>query len=347
MEKYIEIAGRKIGPKYTPVVIAEIGINHNGSLEIAKSMVDAACNAGIEIIKHQTHIPEEELSPLAKEMKTYNEDSDNLYETLEKLCLSEDEERELKNYVEDKGMIFISAPFSFAAVDRLERMGIKAYKISSSQMNNYPLVEYVASKKKPIILSTGMNDIASVKKAVDTIKKYHQQFALLHCTNIYPTPADKIRLNALKELEKAFPNTVIGLSDHSLNNNSSYAALTLGASIIERHFTDKKNRKGSDIPWSMTPEEARQLLSFAKDIHKMMPGKKEAIEEEKEVIEMTFNTVVTKRPIRKGSILTKDDLTTKGPNKLGIPAEDLYKVLWKKVSRDLAANYHLQWDDIC
>ena len=97
----------------------------------------------------------------------------------------------------------------------------------------------------------------------------------------------------------------------------------------------------------MTPEEARQLLSFAKDIHKMMPGKKEPIEEEKEVIEMTFNTVVTKRPIRKGSILTKDDLTTKGPNKLGIPAEDLYKVLWKKVSRDLAANYHLQWDDIC
>ena len=226
-------------------------------------------------------------------------------------------------------------------------MGVKAYKISSSQMNNYPLVEYVASKRKPIILSTGMNDIAGVKKAVDTMKKYHDQFALLHCTNIYPTPADKIRLNALKELEKAFPNTVIGLSDHSLNNNSSYAALTLGASIIERHFTDKKNRKGSDIPWSMTPEEAKQLLSFARDIHKMMPGKKEPIEEEKEVIEMTFNTVVTKRPIRKGSILTKEDLTTKGPNKLGIPAEDLYKVLWKKVSRDLAANYHLQWEDIC
>lgn len=347
MEKYIEIAGRKIGPKYTPVIIAEIGINHNGSLEVAKSMVDAACNAGIEIIKHQTHIPEEELTPLAKKMKTYNNDTDNFYETLEKLCLSEEEERELKQYVETKGKIFISAPFSFAAVDRLERMGVKAYKISSSQMNNYPLVEYVASKRKPIILSTGMNDMASVKKAVETIKKYHEQFALLHCTNMYPTPVDKIRLNALKELEEAFPNTVIGLSDHSLNNHSSYAALTLGASIIERHFTDRKNRKGNDIPWSMTPEEAKQLLSFAKDIHKMMPGKKEPIEEEKEIIEMTFNTVVTKRPIRKGSILTKEDLTTKGPNKLGIPAEDLYKVLWKKVSRDLEENYHLQWEDLC
>lgn len=346
MANYIEIAGRKIGAEYTPIIIAEIGINHNGKLEVAKSMVDAAQKAGIEIVKHQTHIPEEELSPLAKETRTYSKDSNNLYETLEKICLSEEEERELKEYVEKKGMIFISAPFSFAAVDRLERMDVKAYKISSSQMNNYPLVEYVASKRKPIILSTGMNDITSVKKAVKTIEKYHDEFALLHCTNIYPTPADKIRLNALKELEKVFPGRVIGLSDHSLNNNSSYAALTLGASIIERHFTDTKARKGIDIPWSMTPDEAKELIDFSKDIQKMKIGRKEPLEEEKEVIEMLFNTVVTKRPVRKGSIITRDDLTTKGPNKSGIPAEDLYKVVWKKAVKNLEANYHLQWEDI-
>ncbi|MGN1329942.1 MAG: N-acetylneuraminate synthase family protein [Clostridia bacterium] len=346
MAKYIEIAGRKIGPEENPVVIAEIGLNHNGSLEIAKSMVDAAKEAGIEIIKHQTHIPEQELSPLAKEIKMYNTDTTSLYEKLEKICLSEKDEQELKQYVEDKGMIFISAPFSFAAVDRLEKMNVKAYKISSSQMNNYPLLEYVASTRKPIILSTGMNDIEGVKKAVKTIQKYHDEFALLHCTNIYPTPADKIRLNALKEMKESFPGVVIGLSDHSLNNHSSYAALTLGASIIERHFTDTRKRKGNDIPWSMTPSEAKELVEFANTINKMKAGKKEQLAEEKEIIEKNCFTVVTSRSIRKGSSITKEDLTTKGPNKSGIPAEDLYKVIWKKAVKNLDANYHLQWEDI-
>lgn len=347
MGKYIEIAGRKIGKDYDPIVIAEIGINHEGSLEVAKEMVDAAYNSGIEIIKHQTHIPEKELSPLAKEMKMSNIDNINLYESLEKICLTEDEEKELKRYVEEKGMIFISAPFSFEAVERLERMGIKAYKISSSQMNNYPLVEYIASTRKPIIMSTGMNGMEEVKKAVEIIKRYHNDFALLHCTNIYPTPADKIRLNVLKEIEATFPEAVIGLSDHSLNNNSSYAALALGASIIERHFTDRKDRKGKDIAWSMTPEEAKELIDYSKDIRKMKKGKKQALKEEKEIIEITFKTVVTKRPIRKGSTITRDDLTTKGPNKSGIPAKELYKVVWKKAAKDIAENHHMQWEDIC
>ncbi len=346
MGKYIEISGRKIGKDYDPVVIAEIGINHGGSLKTAKEMVDAAYDSGIEIIKHQTHIPEEELSPIAKEIQLSKVGHGNLYDSLEEICLTEEEEIELKNYVEAKGMIFISSPFSFAAVDRLERMNIAAYKISSSQMNNYPLLEYVASKKKPIVISTGMNDIEGVKKAVKTIKQYHEQFAILHCTNIYPTPADKIRLNALLEIEKTFPKAVIGLSDHSLNNYSSYAALALGASIIERHFTDRKDRKGSDMEWSMTPQEAKELCDYAKNIRKMQQGKKEALEEEKEFIEKTFQTVVTKRSIRKDSVITKDDLTVKGPNTTGIPAEDLYKILWKKAVRNIEPNTHLEWGDI-
>ncbi len=346
MGKYIEIAGRRIGKNYDPVVIAEIGINHGGSLKIAKEMVDAAQSSGIEIIKHQTHIPEEELSPVAKEIQLSKVGHGNLYDSLEEICLTEKEEIELKNYVEEKGMIFISSPFSFAAVDRLERMNVAGYKISSSQMNNFPLLEYVASKRRPIVISTGMHDIDGVRKAVDTIKKYHDQFAILHCTNIYPTPEDKIRLNALKEIEKAFPGEVIGLSDHSLNNYSSYAALALGASIIEKHFTDSKQRKGSDIEWSMTPAEATELCDYAKNIRKMQQGKKEPLEEEKEFMEKTFQTVVTTRPIRKGSVLTRDDLTVKGPNTSGIPAEDLYKVVWKKAVRNIGANAHLQWEDI-
>lgn len=344
MAKYIEIAGRKIGKDYDPIVIAEIGNNHGGSLEVAKSMVDIAKKCGVEIVKHQTHIPEEEVSPVGKDMTFVN--NLNLMESLKSICLSEKEEVELKNYVESKGMIFISAPFSFAAVDRLERMDIPAYKISSSEMNNYPLVEYVASTRKPIIMSTGMNGIDEVREAIKVIERYHDNYALLHCTNVYPTPANRIRLNAMLELEENFPDSIIGLSDHSLNNYSSYAALALGASIIERHFTDSKERIGNDIQWSMMPDEAKRLVDYAKDIRKMKEGKKQALKEEKEIIELTFSTVVTKRAIRKGSTITKEDLTTKGPNKSGIPAKDLYKVVWKRAQKNLPENYHLQWEDI-
>ncbi|MBR3133491.1 MAG: N-acetylneuraminate synthase family protein [Clostridia bacterium] len=346
MGNYIQIGNRKIGPDYEPLIIAEIATNHYGDLQIAKDIVDVAHSAGIEVIKHQTHIPEKELTPLAKEIFVESINSD-LYDWTIKCSLNEDDERALKEYVEREGMIFISAPFSFEAVDRLERMHIPAYRISSTQMNNFPLVEYIASKRKPILLSTGMNDIPNIRKAIDVIKKYHDQYAIMHCTNIYPTPPDKVSLSAIDELRKAFPGVVLGLSDHTLNNNSSYAAMTLGVSIIEKHFTDSKNRIDQDAEWSMTKPEAMELISFSKEIDAMKKGKKKTIlKEEKDKMEVYFNTIVTTRKIRKGSIITRDKITTKGPNKLGIKAEDMYKILWKKVNKDIEENYHIDWDDI-
>lgn len=342
MSKYIEIAGRRIGQDYDPVVIAEMGINHGGSLEVAKAMVDCAYEAGIEIIKHQTHLPEENV-------KIGNLEEKHFYDDAEKNMFTEEQERELKAYVESKGMIFLSAPFSFAAVDRLERMNIAAYKISSSEMDNYALLEYVASKRKPIILSTGMNNVEGVKKAVETIKKYHDNFAIQHCTNIYPTPPDKIRLNALKELEKAFPGVILGLSDHSLNNYSCYAAMSLGASIVERHFTDQKDRPGKEIAWSMDANEAKELVAYSKIINKMKAGKKEVLQEEIEEFgdkKEKINALVTAKRLIRNSTITKADLTTKTILGQGIPAEELYKVIWKKSKKDLPADYVLKWEDI-
>ena len=346
MGKYIQIGDRKIGPDYEPLIIAEIATNHYGDIQIAKDIVDVAYDAGIEVIKHQTHIPEKELTPLAKEIMVESINS-NLYDWTIKCSLDEDDERALKAYVESKGMMFISAPFSFEAVDRLERMDIAAYRISSTQMNNLPLVEYIASKRKPILLSTGMNDIPNIKKAVNVIKKFHDQYELMLCTNIYPTPADKVSLGAITELKKAFPGVVIGLSDHTINNNSSYAAMTLGVSIIEKHFTDSKKRIDQDAEWSMTKSEAKELISFSKEIDDMKKGRKnDILKEEKDKMEVYFNTIVTTRKIRKGSIITRDKITTKGPNKLGIRAEDLHKILWKKVNKDIEENYHIEWEDI-
>lgn len=346
MNKYIEIQGRKIGKDFVPVIIAELGINHNGSLDVAKKMVDKAHEVGIEIIKHQTHIPSEEMSDEAKKTIPGNSKY-SIYSIMERCALSEKEEMELKKYVESKNMIFISTPFSFAAVDRLERMNVCAYKIGSGEMNNTPLVEYIAQKNKPIILSTGMNSIDDVKKAVNAIKKYHNNFAILHTTNIYPTPANLVRLGAIREMQKEFPDEIIGLSDHTINNYSSYAAISMGCSIIERHYTDTKRRHGEDIICSMTPKEAKELIEFANEFYKMNTGKKEASKEEKVTIDFAFSTVVSKCAIKKGETFTFDNLTTKRPNvKNGIPASRLNDLIGKKANNDIHKNEHLKWDDV-
>ena len=165
MPPEIQIAGRKIGPAHDPFVIAEIGINHEGSLAVAREMVDAAKRAGAEVIKHQTHVVEDEMSGAARKVVPGNADV-SIYEIMQRCALSEDDERQLKEYVERQDMIFISTPFSRAAADRLQRMNVPAYKIGSGECNNYPLLKHVASFGKPIILSTGMNTSASVAKAV-------------------------------------------------------------------------------------------------------------------------------------------------------------------------------------
>ena len=178
MHPYFEISGRKVGYDYEPLVLAEIGINHEGSLDTAKQMVDAAYSIGVEVIKHQTHIVEEEMSSAAKNTIPGNAKV-SIYEIMRRCSLSEDDELEMKKYVESKGMIFISSPFSRAAADRLHKWNVPAYKIGSGECSNYPLVEHIASFGKPIILGTGMNTIESVSKAVAIFKKHNVPYALL------------------------------------------------------------------------------------------------------------------------------------------------------------------------
>ena len=187
MNPYIEIAGRKIGLDFPPLVIAEIGINHEGSLVVAKQMVDAAKRAGIEVVKHQTHIVEDEMSGAAKKVISGNADV-SIYEIMERCSLNETDELELKNYVENQGMIFISTPFSRAAAESLKKFNIPAYKIGSGECNNYPLLEHIATFGKPVIVSTRMNTITSVQKAVAIFNKNNIPVALLHTTNLYSTP---------------------------------------------------------------------------------------------------------------------------------------------------------------
>jgi sialic acid synthase SpsE len=345
IEKYITIGNRKIGLNYDPVVIAEIGINHEGSLDTAFEMVDSAWKAGAEIVKHQTHIVEDEMSKEAKNVIPGNA-SISIYEIMERCALNEEDEIKLKDYIESKGMIFISTPFSRAAADRLERMNVSSYKIGSGECNNYPLIEHVASFGKPMIVSTGMNNIESVRKTVKILENYKVPYALLHTTNLYPTPSHLVRLGAMEELNREFPNAIIGLSDHTTSNLACYGAVALGASILERHFTDSMDRTGPDIVNSMDPIAMNELIKGSIEIAKMRGGKKEAAAEEKVTIDFAFSTVVTIKDIKKGEKFTKDNLWVKRPGTGEILAEEYKSIIGKIAAKDLISDIHLKRNEI-
>lgn len=340
-----KIGHRNIGPAYEPLVIAEIGINHEGSLATAMEMVDAAAQAGAEIVKHQTHVVEDEMSPEARKVIPGNA-QESIYDIMERCALSEDDERRLKDYVESRGMLYLSTPFSRAAADRLERMNVLAYKIGSGECNNYPLLDHVASFGKPIILSTGMNGIASIAKAVAILRKHNVPYALMHCTNVYPTPPELVRLGAMTELAEAFPDAVVGLSDHTTSNYACLGAVALGASLLERHFTDKMTRPGPDIVCSMDGPAMAQLIEGARVLFKARGGRKGAVEAEAPTIAFAYATVVATADIPMGTPLAKSNLWVKRPGTGEIAAEHFESLLGKTVTRSVRAGEHLAWSDI-
>ncbi|MEZ9322442.1 N-acetylneuraminate synthase family protein [Vibrio sp. 10N.286.51.E5] len=336
-----EISGRKIGLDYDPLVIAEIGINHEGSLEVAYEMVDAAIQGGAEIIKHQTHVVEDEMSGEAKNVIPGNADV-SIYEIMDRCSLNEEDETKLKDYVESKGAIFISTPFSRAAALRLERMNVPAYKIGSGECNNYPLLDLIASFGKPIILSTGMNDIPSIEKAVNIFRKHQIPFCLLHTTNLYPTPDHLIRIGAMEQLQEAFPDAVVGLSDHSIDNLACLGAVATGASVLERHFTDSKDRPGPDIVCSMDTQECAELIIQSKRMAQMRGGKKEAAKEEQVTIDFAYASVVTIAEIKEGETLTRDNLWVKRPGTGDFLAEDYESLIGKLATQTIPADVQLK-----
>lgn len=341
-----KIGNRLVGYNHEPLIICEIGINHEGNLKTAFEMVDAAYEAGAEVIKHQTHIVEDEMSDEAKTVIPGNADV-SIYEIMARCALSEEDEIKLKEYVENKGMIFISTPFSRAAAYRLERMGVPAYKIGSGECNNYPLIKLIASFGKPIILSTGMNTIASIQKSVDIIRQAGVPYALLHCTNIYPTPYEDVRLGAMNELQEHFPDAVVGLSDHTLGNLACLGAVALGASILERHFTDDMSRPGPDIVCSMNPEAFKALKAGSHALKLARVGRKDTeIKGEKPTKDFAFASVVADKDIKKGEELSADNLWVKRPATGDFSADDYESLFGKVATQDIRKGAQIKKDDI-
>ncbi len=345
MNPVIEISDRKIGYEYDPLIICEIGINHGGSLETAIKMVDAAFNSGAEIIKHQTHIVSDEMSSNAKNVIPAHT-KESIYEIIDSCSLSESEEIELQRYVEEKELIFISTPFSRAASERLIRMNVPAFKIGSGECNNYPLIKHIAEMGKPVILSTGMNTIESVAKAVKIFRDNKTQYALLHTTNVYPTSPDLVRLGAMTELSQNFPDAVIGLSDHTVTNYPSFGAVSLGASIIERHFTDKMDREGPDISCSMDPKALAELIDGSKIIKSARGGHKGPVEEEIPTINFAYASVVTINNIKKGQNFSKDNIWVKRPGTGELLADKFESLIGQVSAKDIPNDTQVKLSDI-
>lgn len=324
-------------------MIAEVGINHEGDVAKALRMVDDAAAAGAECVKFQSHVIEDEMIP--NDVIPGNA-TESIWDIMSRCALNEAEEREVMDYVKSRGLIYMSTPFSRAAADRLEGMGVTAYKIGSGECNNYPLLRHVAAFGRPVILSTGMNTIASVGKAVAIFEEAGVPYALLHTTNLYPTPPHLVRLGAMVELGQAFPRAVVGLSDHTTDNVACIGAMALGASIVERHFTDRMDRPGPDIVCSMDEVACRELMHAARTIHAELGGTKGPVPEEQVTMDFAFATVVTIAPVRAGEALTRENLWVKRPGTGKIPAEQYESLLGRRATRDIPTDTHLAPDDI-
>ena len=339
------IAGRWIGDDLPPVVIAEIGINHEGSIETAIAMADAAIDAGAEIIKHQTHIIEDEMSFEAKQVIPGNADV-SIYEIMQRCALSEEDEKRLMDHVQRRGSIFISTPFSRAAVDRLVKFDVPAFKIGSGECNNYPLVKYIAGFGKPVIISTGMNSIETVRPSVEILRDAKVPYALLHCTNVYPTPPELVRLGAMGRLKEAFPDAVIGLSDHTTSNYCCLGAVALGASILERHFTDSMDRPGPDIVCSMDQVALSDMIEGSRTIFAARGGEKVPHEAEAPTIAFAFASVVAIEDIAPGQILSEKNIWLKRPGGGDFSMLDYETLLGKVAIMPIRCGFQLKKTDV-
>lgn len=345
MANYITIGKRKIGSGHPPFAIAEIGINHEGSMAKAKRMISDAAKAGAECVKFQCHVVEDEMVPIAKKIIPAHA-KESIWDIMKKCAFSERQDRELKKYVENFGMIYLSTPFSRAGANRLQKMNVKAFKIGSGECNNYPLIEHIASFGKPIILSTGMNDLNSIRKSVKILEKYKTPYAILNCTSMYPVPYKMVRLGAIEELQKAFPKAVIGLSDHSMGNYACFGAVALGARVLEKHFTSSKKWPGPDIALSIDPSELKDLITGSRAVFEALGGKKNILLEEQGIIEFAYACVVSTKDIKKGEKLSKENIWVKRPGNGEIRAIEYNKILGKRATRDIKKDTQLKRKDI-
>ena len=338
----MEIGGRELGSDLPALVVAEIGNNHDGSIRQAEQLIEAAAEAGADAVKFQTHIAEAEMLPSTPTPPHFDEPR---YEFTRRMELSLDDHRQLREHAEERGLVFFSSPFSVEAVELLEQVGVPAYKIASGEVTNPPLVDAVAATGKPVLLSTGMSGIEDVERAAAILRKSGSPFLVMQCTSTYPCPPELVNLRAMVAMGERL-GCVYGLSDHTPDIYTAIAAVALGASAVEKHFTLSKELYGPDHHASLEPDELRSLVDGVRQVEAALGTGEKERDPAHDPVRATFEkSVVTRREIPAGALIEKEMLTTKRPG-TGIPAVRLPEVVGRRSARALEANVALEEADL-
>jgi N-acetylneuraminate synthase len=338
----MRIGERSIGEGSSPFVVAEIGNNHDGSLQQALRLIDLAAEAGVDAVKFQTHLAEAEMLESTPTPPHFDEPR---YAFTQRMELSVEAHTTLKARAEHHGLVFFSAPFSVEAVDLLEAVGVPLYKIASGEVTNPPLLEAVAATGKPVLLSTGMSGFEEIDAAVAVLRAAGVELAVLQCTSTYPCPPEQVNLRAIPALAARY-HCPVGLSDHTPGIYSAVAAVALGAVVVEKHFTLSKRLYGPDHHASLEPEELRELVEAIRATHAALGSGVKERDERHDPVRATFEkSVVVTEPVLAGTVLERSHLTTKRPGN-GIPARRLETIVGRRAARDLAPDRLLEEADL-
>ncbi|MBD3211013.1 MAG: N-acetylneuraminate synthase [Candidatus Lokiarchaeota archaeon] len=324
-------------------VIAEIGMNHDGSFGNAIRLIEEAKSANVNAVKFQLHISDEE--SLKKAPKPPYFRIEERFEYFERTAFSIQEWKKLKSYANNLGLFFLISPFSKKAVDITEKIGINGYKIASGETTNLPLLEYINEKNKPILLSTGMSNWEEIENAVNVLRE--NLVCVFQCTSLYPCPAEEVGLNIIKEIDKRFNNFKVGYSDHTIDIHSAIAAYIFGARVFEKHFTLSKKMYGADARFSMEPEGLRNYVSALQFVSKTIknPVNKDNLNKFNEMKKIFEKSIVASKNLVSGRILSIKDIRFKKPGD-GIRADQYRKVIGMRLIKDLKRNQKISHENL-
>jgi N,N'-diacetyllegionaminate synthase len=349
--KHIELTGFVSQVEYVAdrrvFIVAEVAQTHDGSLGQAHAFIDAVARAGADAIKFQTHIAASESTPSEPWRVVFSKQDSTRYEYWKRMEFSEEQWCGLKTHADQQGLKFLSSPFSVEAVEMLSRVGVAAWKVASGEVGNDAMFKLMAQTGLPMFLSTGMSTDAEIDRAVDRIKEAGLDLTVLQCTSMYPTPPEKLGLNLLNAFRERYGSKV-GLSDHSGTIYAGLAGATLGIDVLEIHVTMSREMFGPDVPVSLTTSELAQLVEGVRFIETALESpinKDEMARELKGVRELFTRSVVARRRLRAGSILSEDDLVLKKPG-TGIPPERLKNLIGRKLLKDVEHDALLQESDL-
>jgi N,N'-diacetyllegionaminate synthase len=328
-------------------IIAEAGVNHNGDIKIAKKLIDSAVYTGADAVKFQTFHAEDLVTPDCKTAAHQKRSGkNNQFDLLKSQEFSFDEFSELKDYCDKKKIEFISTPYDVKSVELLDKLNVKRFKIASAELVNKPVIKAIAKTKKPVILATGMANLGEIEQTINLIRSYYSSnITLLHCTTSYPTPYDQVNMNVISTLKNAF-NLPVGYSDHTVGIEIAVMAVSLGAVVIEKHFTLDKKMIGPDHFASAEPEEFKQMVRAIRNVERAF-GKKEKTltEEEKKNIHFMRRSIHSVKDIKKGEQIKADDIKMLREND-GLSPWLMELVIGREARRDIKKNKPITWDDI-